>query len=57
MKMIDFNNWAPRNKSNIPIPVTDLPVLTISSLYHNFYFYNSRGLAIFYYRLSVILLN
>ena len=23
MKIINCNNWSPRNKSNIPIPITD----------------------------------
>ena len=23
MKIINSNNWSPRNKSNIPIPITD----------------------------------
>jgi hypothetical protein len=49
MKMID--NWAPRNKSNIPVPTTDPPV-DLHGLLSEFYFAYSPGrLAWFYYRL------
>jgi hypothetical protein len=54
MKMINSNNWAPRNplKLNIPIPITDPPV-DLHGLLSKLYFTYSPGrLAWFYYRLG-----
>ena len=46
MKIINCNNWAPHNKLNISIPITDPPVdLWV-------YFAYSREVAWFYYRLG-----
>ena len=46
MKTINLNYWAPCEWS-VPVPIT-VP--------QSFYTYNSSGLAIFYYRLSGIVL-
>jgi hypothetical protein len=57
MKTINPNCWAPYECEWIaPIPITAPPVANINNLYHSFYIYNSTGLAIFYYRLSGIVL-
>ena len=57
MKTINPNCWAPYEcESNVPVPITAPPVANINNLYYSFYLYNSRGLAIFYYRLSGIVL-
>jgi len=48
MKIVDSNNWVPRNKSIIPMPI-------------KVYYYNSMRLEIkidwFYYRLESTLYN
>ena len=52
MKIINCNNWAPRNPLNIPIPITDPPV-DLQGLLGKLYFAYSPGrLAWFYYRLG-----
>ena len=52
MKIINCNNWAPRNALNIPIPITDPPV-DLQGLLGKLYFAYSPGrLAWFYYRLG-----
>jgi hypothetical protein len=52
MKMINCNNWAPRNNLNIPIPITD-PSVDLQGLLGKLYFACSPGrLAWFYYRLG-----
>ena len=57
MKTINPNCWAPYEcESNVSVPITAPPVANINNLYYSFYLYNSRGLAIFYYRLSGIVL-
>jgi hypothetical protein len=48
MKIIDCNNWAPHNKSNIPIAITD-PLINAKGLFVFF--------AWFYYRLVNMLEN
>jgi hypothetical protein len=55
MKTIDLNCWAlcKYDKWGYPVPITAPPVANINNLYHSFYIYNSTGVAIFYYRLSV----
>jgi hypothetical protein len=55
MKTINPNCWAPY-ECNVPVFITAPPVANINNLYYSFYLYNSRGLAIFYYRLSGIVL-
>ena len=55
MKTINPNCWAPY-EWNVPVPITAPPVAHITNLYYSFYLYKSRGLAIFYYRLSGIVL-
>ena len=40
----------------MPAPIIDPPVANINNLYYSLYLYNSRGLAVFYYRLSGIVL-
>jgi hypothetical protein len=47
MKMINCNDWAPRN--NLNIPITDLPV-DLRKLLIKLYFAYSPG-RLFYYRL------
>jgi hypothetical protein len=53
MKMIDFNNWTPRNNLNtlvpIPIPITNLPVDLRRLLIKVFFAYSPGRLV--YYRL------
>jgi hypothetical protein len=53
MKMINCNDWAPRNNLNtlvpIPIPITNLPV-DLRRLLIKLYFAYSPG-RLFYYRL------
>jgi hypothetical protein len=52
MKIINCNNWAPRNMLNIPIPITDPPV-DLQGLLGKLYFAYSPGrLSWFYYRLG-----
>ena len=54
MKTINPNCWAPYEcEWNVPVPITAPPIANINSLYYSF---NSTGLAIFYYRLSEIVL-
>jgi hypothetical protein len=53
MKTINPNCWAPCSECTAPVPITAPPVTNINSLYYSF---NSRRLAIFYYRLSGIVL-
>ena len=48
MKIINCNNWAPHNKSNIPIAITD-PLINAKGLFVFF--------AWFYYRLAYLLYN
>ena len=55
MKTINPDCWAPY-EWNVPVPITAPPVANINNLYYSFYIYNSTGLAIFYYRLSGIVL-
>ena len=56
MKIINCNNWAPRNALNIPIPITDPPV-DLQGLLGKFYFTWDHTLIIstggFYYRLCI----
>jgi len=56
MKTINPNCWAPYSGWIAPIPITAPPIANINNLYYSFYLYNSRGLAMFYYRLSGIVL-
>ncbi len=51
MKIINCNDWAPRNNLNtlVPIPITDLPV-DLYRLLIKLYFAYSPG-RLFYYRL------
>jgi hypothetical protein len=56
MKTINPNCWALYDEWGAPVPITAPPVANINNLYYSFYLYNSRGLAIFYYRLSGIVL-
>lgn len=56
MKTINPNCWAPCYEWNVSVPITAPPVANIDNLYYNLYLYNSIGLAIFYYRLSGIVL-
>jgi hypothetical protein len=56
MKTINPNCWALYEEWGAPVPITAPPVANINNLYYSFYLYNSRGLAIFYYRLSGIVL-
>jgi hypothetical protein len=52
MKIINCNDWAPRNHLNIPIPITDPPI-DLQGLLGKLYFAYSPGrLAWFYYRLG-----
>lgn len=52
MKIINCNGWAPRNRLNIPIPITDPPI-DLHELLGKLYFAYSPGrLAWFYYRLG-----
>jgi hypothetical protein len=53
MKTINLNCWASYER-NVPVPITDPPVANINNLYYSFFC--ARGLAIFYYRLSGIVL-
>ena len=55
MKTINPNCWAPY-QWNVPAPIIDPSVANINNLYYSFYLYSSRGLAVFYYRLSGIVL-
>ena len=55
MKTIDLC-WALYDEWGLPVFITAPPVANINNLYYSFYLYNSRGLAIFYYRLSGIVL-
>jgi hypothetical protein len=57
MKIVDSNNWAPRNKLNLPMPVR---------IYLRIYYFDGAGLPIylpelnideFYYRLGNVLYN
>ena len=48
MKIINCNNWAPRNALNIPIPITDPPV-DLQGLLGKLYF--AGGVARIYYNL------
>ena len=50
MKIINCNNWSPRNKSNIPIPITD-PSVDLLRLLIKLYFTYSLGRFV-YYRLE-----
>ena len=45
MKIINSNNWSPRNKSNIPIPITD-PSVDLLGL--KLYFTYSLGRFVYY---------
>ena len=56
MKTINSNYWAPYHEWNVPAPIIDASVANINNLYYSFYLYSSRGLAVFYYRLSGIVL-
>ena len=56
MKTINPNCWAPCYEWNAPVPITAPPVANIDNLYYSLYHYYSIGLAIFYYRLSGIVL-
>jgi hypothetical protein len=59
MKMINCNNWAPhsnndwtpRNKLNIPIPITDPPILpngdNLYYLWFYRYYHESMGLGVY----------
>ena len=51
MKIINCNNWAPRNRLNIPIPITDPPV-DLQGLLGKLYSYSPGRLSWFYYRLG-----
>jgi hypothetical protein len=53
MKIINCNNWAPRNALNIPIPITDPPV-DLRSLTKLYFAYSSRNFV--YYRLGELVL-
>ncbi|AGR48706.1 hypothetical protein AVV41_gp141 [Microcystis phage MaMV-DC] len=50
MKIINCNNWSPRNKSNIVIPITD-PSVDLLRLLIKLYFTYSLGRFV-YYRLE-----
>ena len=50
MKIINCSNWSPRNKSNIPIPITD-PSVDLLRLLIKLYFTHSLGRFV-YYRLE-----
>lgn len=50
MKIINCNNWSPRNKSNIVIPITD-PSVDLLRLLIKLYFTHSLGRFV-YYRLE-----
>ena len=56
MKTINPNYWAPYHEWNVPAPIIDASVANINNLYYSFNLYSSRGLAVFYYRLSGIVL-
>ena len=56
MKTINPNCWVPYHEWNVPVLITAPPVANINNLYYSFYLYNSRGLAVFYYKLSGIAL-
>ena len=54
MKIINSNNWAPRNRAphaqTSYIPITNPPLVNVDNLYYSFYVYNNAPeLAIFYY--------
>jgi hypothetical protein len=49
MKMIDCNDWTPRNNLNMPIPITDLPADLRRLLIKVFFAYSPGRLV--YYRL------
>ena len=51
MKIINCNDWAPRHKSNIPIPITD-PLVDLQELLELYFAYSPGRLAWFYYRLG-----
>lgn len=53
MKIINSNNWAPRNTRWAPywgelVPITDPLITSGYSLYYKFHTYNNQGLAWFY---------
>ena len=60
MKMINCNDWTPRNQLNIPIPITDPPV-DVQKLLDKLYFTLDHTLIIstgeFYYILGSVLSN
>ena len=59
MKIINCNNWINNNRGPyipMPAPIIDPSVANINNLYYSFYLYSSGGLAVFYYRLSGIVL-
>jgi hypothetical protein len=50
--MIDCNNWAPHNKSNIPILITDL-LINANGLFVFFaWFYYRLGASVIYHFLN-----
>ncbi len=51
MKTINPNCWALYDEWGAPVPITAPPVANINNLY----LYNSIELAIFYYRLRVVI--
>ncbi|UWV19801.1 hypothetical protein MaMV-DH010172 [Cyanophage MaMV-DH01] len=54
--MINRNGWAPRKyKWSTPIPITNPLIANRNGLYYNFHTYNARGVARFYYNLSLFL--
>ena len=50
MKIINCNNWSPRNKSNILIPITDPSVDLLRLLIKLYFTYSLRRFV--YYRLE-----
>ena len=56
MKIINCNDWAPRNNLNIPIPITDPPVDLHGLLGKLYFVYGLGRLAWFYHRLGEFVL-
>jgi hypothetical protein len=52
MRIIDCNNWAPHNKLNISIPITD-PLINAKGLFVFFaWFYYRLGASVIYHFLD-----